>query len=182
MKRTRQTAIHTAAALEVIRDHIFALRGQRVILDKDLAELYGVPLKRLNEQVKRNRRRFPGDFMFRLTMKEVAAASFPSRSQIATLNRGHNLKYTPHAFTEHGAIMLATVLKSPLAIDASLQVVRAFVQFRHLLGSSEDLRRIVEALARRVGKHDQDLKSVVRTLRQLLELRPTRKRAIGFGK
>jgi hypothetical protein len=98
------------------------------------------------------------------------------------LNRGQNLKYTPHAFTEHGAIMLATVLKSPLAIDASLQVVRAFVQFRHLLGSSDELRRIVEALARRVGKHDQDLKSVVRTLRQLLELRPTRKRAIGFGK
>jgi hypothetical protein len=78
--------------------------------------------------------------------------------------------------------MLATVLKSPLAIDASLQVVRAFVQFRHVLGSSEELRRAVEALAQRVGKHDQDLESIVRTLRQLLEPRPTRKRAFGFGK
>jgi len=181
MPRTRPTAAPSGAALEVIRDHIFTLRSHRVILDRDLAELYGVPLKRLNEQVKRNRRRFPRDFMFRLTLKEARAAS-PLRSQFATLKRGEHLKYAPHAFTEHGAIMLATVLKSPLAIDASLQVVRAFVQFRHLLGSSEELRRVVEALARRVGKHDQGLKSVVRTLRQLLESRATRKRAIGFGK
>lgn len=152
-----------------------------MILDRDLAELYGVPLKRLNEQVKRNRRRFPGDFMFRLTLKEAKAAS-ALRSQIATLNRGHNVKYAPHAFTEHGAVMLATVLKSPLAIDASLQVVRAFVQFRHLLGSNEELRRAVEALARRVGKHDADLESVIKMLQQLLEPPPSKKRAIGFGR
>src|ERR1700693_1171615 len=88
--------------LEAIESRIFVLRGHRVMLDRDLAELYGVPLKRLNEQVKRNRRRFPDDFMLQLTMKE-GKASAGSRSQIATLNRGHNVKYAPKAFTEHGA-------------------------------------------------------------------------------
>ena len=150
------------------------------MLDRDLAELYGVPLKRLNEQVKRNWRRFPADFMLQLSLKEGKAAA-GSRSQIATLNRGHNVKYAPKAFTEHGALMLANVLKSPLAIRASIQVVRAFLQFRHLLGSNAELAHKVEALARKVGKHDKDLEAVVDMLRQLLKPPPASRRAIGFG-
>jgi hypothetical protein len=97
------------------------------------------------------------------------------------LNRGHNVKYAPKAFTEHGALMLANVLKSPLAISASIQVVRAFLHFRHLLGSNAELAHKLEALARRVGKHDKDLEAVVDMLRQLLKPPSGSRRAIGFG-
>ena len=98
---------------------IYLLRGMRVMLDSDLAEIYGVPTKRLNEQVKRNGGRFPSDFMFRLTSLE-ASALVSSRSQIATLKRGQNLKHLPYAFTEHGAVMLSSVLKSRMAVDVSV--------------------------------------------------------------
>ena len=100
------------------------MRGRRVMLDVDLAAVYGVAPKRLNEQVRRNRGRFPDDFAFQLTLDE-ARVVLASRSQIATLKRGQNLKYAPYVFTEHGAVMLAAVLNSPIAIDASIQVVRA---------------------------------------------------------
>jgi hypothetical protein len=113
--------------LEAIESRIFVLRGHRVMLDRDLAELYGVQTKALNQAVKRNSDRFPEDFMFKLTMEE-AALSLASRSQIVTLNRGQNVKYAPHVFTEQRAVMLANVLKSPVAIRASIQVVRAFVR------------------------------------------------------
>src|SRR5258708_25303200 len=180
MPRTKTTNI-SPAALEVIGDRIFPLRGHRVMLDRDLAELYGVPLKRLNEQVKRNWRRFPADFMLQLSLKEGKALA-GSRSQIATLNRGHNVKYAPKAFTEHGALMLANVLKSPLAIRASIQVVRAFLQFRHLLGSNAELAHKLEALERKVGKHDEDLEAVPNMLRQILEPPLSPQRAIALGR
>jgi hypothetical protein len=112
--------------IERIENAIYLIRGQRVILDRDLAVLYGVTPKRLNEQVKRNPHRFPPDFMFQLTMdeaKEVVA----SRSQFATLNRGQNIKYAPYAFTEHGALMVANVLNSSVAVEASVAVIRAFI-------------------------------------------------------
>ena len=118
---------------EAIERHILVLRGHRVMLDRDLAELYGVPLKRLNEQVKRNQDRFPGDFMFRLTLEEGRAA-LAVRSQIATLESSGYLRHPPHVFTEHGAVMLANVLKSPVAVQASIQVVRAFVRLRSAPG------------------------------------------------
>ena len=117
---------------EQVRQQIFVARGQRVMLDHDLARLYGVTTKRLNEQLRRNRHRFPKDFAFRLTLveaKNVAAL----RSQNATLKRGHHIKHPPHVFTEHGAIMLASVLNSKVAIQASIYVVRAFVQMRAAL-------------------------------------------------
>jgi len=98
------------AITESIESKIFSLRGHRVMLDRDLAELYGVPLKRLNEQVKRNQERFPADFMFRLTLRE-ARVVLSLRSQFATLKQGQHLKYAPYVFTEHGAVMLANVLK-----------------------------------------------------------------------
>ncbi len=144
------------------------LREHRVMLDRDLAELYGVALKRLNEHVKRNRERFPNDFMFQLTLEEGKAVVL-SRSQFATLKRGQNIKYRPYVFTEHGAVMLANVLRSPLAIRASIQVVRAFVNLRRMLATHEDLARKINAIERRVGKHDAELQEVLRILRKLLE-------------
>jgi hypothetical protein len=112
--------------VERIEKAIFFIRGEKVMLDRDLAKLYGVTTKRFNEQVKRNRRRFPEDFMFQLTSEESKLTQ-SSRSQFATLKRGQNTKYLPYAFTEHGSIMAANVLNSERAVQASVQVVRAFV-------------------------------------------------------
>jgi ABC-type multidrug transport system ATPase subunit len=133
--------------VETIADKIFLIRGQKVMLDRDLAELYGVSPKRLNEQVKRNRERFPEDFMFQLTWDE-GASLLALRSQNATLKRGQHLKYAPYAFTEHGAFMAANVLNSPVAVCASIQVVRAFVRLRELLTTHKDLARKFEDLSR----------------------------------
>ena len=149
------------------------------MLDRDLAELYGVPVKRLNEQVKRNSDRFPDDFMFQLTLEEGKALRL-SRSQFATLNRGSNLKYRPYAFTEHGTVMLANVLRSPVAVRASIQVVRAFVHLRQMLATNEDLARKIEALERKVGKHDSDLQAILNVLQKLLQPPSAAKRPIGF--
>src|SRR5713226_6250821 len=165
--------------LEVIEGKIFVLRGHRVMLDRDLAGLYGVPLKRLNEQVKRNQDRFPDDFMFQLTLEEGKAV-LALRSQFATLKRGEHLKYAPRVFTEHGAVMLANVLKSPVAVRASIQVVRAFVHLRQLLATNEQLARKIEALERKVGKHDSDLQAILAMLRKILEPPPSPRRPIGF--
>jgi hypothetical protein len=125
--------------LERITRSILVLRRQRVILDRELAAIYGVPTGRLNEAIKRNAERFPEDFMFQLTRDEAER----SRSQIAILNggRGLNIKYLPHAFTEHGAIQAANVLSSPRAVAMGVYVVRAFVQLREILAADKDLAR-----------------------------------------
>ena len=128
----------SAPAVREVADRIVVIRGRRLLLDVDLAALYGVSPKRLNEQVKRNRARFPEDFLIQLTLEE-GRALMVSRSQFATLKRGRNLKYAPYAFTEHGAVMLAAVLNSPVAIDASIQVVRAFLRLRALVAAHEEL-------------------------------------------
>jgi len=173
-------AARNLISIEAIERQILVLRGHRVMLDRDLAELYGVELKRLNEQVKRNRDRFPDDFMFRMTLEDGTLV-VRSRSQIATLKRGENVKYQPYVFTEHGAVMLANVLRSPVAVRASIQVVRAFVNLRRMLATHEDLARKVEAIERRVGRHDVELQDVLRILRKLLEPPPVPpKRSIGF--
>ena len=151
-----------------IEDKIFSLRGHRVMLDKDLAELYGVSTKALNQAVKRNKNRFPADFMFRLERAE-AAAVFSLRSQIVTLKRGQHIKYSPHAFTEHGAVMLANVIKSDVAVRASIQVVRAFIHLRRLTATQEAIVRQLEILGRKVGKHDVALKTILEMLNKLLE-------------
>src|ERR1035441_7015989 len=166
--------------LEVIEGKIFVLRGHRVMLDRDLADLYGVETRALNQAVNRNADRFPDDFMFKLTLEE-AKAVLALRSQFVTLKRGEHLKYAPHVFTEHGAVMLANVLKSPVAVRASIQVVRAFVRLRQMLATNEDLARKIEAIERKVGKHDSDLESILRILKQLPVAAPMcEKRPIGF--
>jgi len=165
-----------------IAQSILILRGHRVILDSELAALYGVSTKRFNEQVRRNRGRFPADFMFQLTLEELAVL----RSQIATLKggRGQHRKYLPYAFTEHGAIMAATVLNSPRAVEMSAYVVRAFVHLRDLLSSNRELaRRFAELeapLDKKLTQHDQAIAAILSAIRQLMNPPQPKRRPIGF--
>jgi hypothetical protein len=155
------------------QDAIVRLRGQAVILDSDLAALYGVTVKRLNEQVKRNLERFPEHFMFRLTEAEWTHL----RSQIATSNSRGGRRYSPYAFTEHGAIMAATIINSPQAIQMSITIVTAFVKLRRMALSVETLARKVAALE---DKYDASFRAVFEAIRDLMETpEPPRKR-IGF--
>jgi hypothetical protein len=143
------------------------IRGEKVILDSDLARLYGVTTKRLNEQVKRNRERFPDDFMFRLTAKESA----DSRSQIATLKRGQNVKYLPNAFTEHGAIMAANVLNSQRAVQISVFVVRAFLKMRVLLGDKREWAKQLAALEKELKQRlDIQEAAIVTVLQRIMDI------------
>ena len=154
--------------------------GQKVMLDSDLARLYGTKTKILNQATKRNEERFPEDFMFQLTLEETNLL-FSSRSHSATLKRGQNVKYLPYAFTEHGALMLANVLKSPVAVRASIEVVRAFTHMRQLIATNEALIRKVEALEQKVGNHDADLRMILAAIRKLLQPPPRpSKRPMGF--
>jgi hypothetical protein len=148
---------------------IRVIRGQRVMLDTDLAQLYGVPTKRLNEQVRRNLDRFPADFIFTLTDQEFAVL----RSQFATLKRGSgsHRKHAPMVFTEHGAIMAATVLNSPTAVEMSVLVVRAFVKLRQMLASSAALTHRLETLERSVAALDANTRQeFVRVYKAILKL------------
>src|SRR5688500_4563675 len=160
---------------ERIAGRILSLRGRRVILDADLAALYAVETRRLNEQVRRNLRRFPDDFVFRLTKQEVANL----KSQIATSSWGGKRK-TPLAFTEHGAAMAATVLNSRRAVDVSVYVVRAFVQLREALVASKEIGRRVDELERRVGTHDRAKADILQAIRQLAAPASPPTRRIGF--
>ena len=175
----------TSKALTPVADisrTILVLRGQRVILDSDLAALYGVSTKRFNEQVRRNRERFPGDFMFRLTAPEAAAL----RSQFATLKkgRGQHRKYLPYAFTEHGAIMAASVLNSPRAVEMSVYFVRAFVRLREILASNRELARRFDELEARLDKkltaHDEAIAAILSAIRELMNPPEPKHRPIGF--
>jgi hypothetical protein len=161
-----------------IEQRIYLIRGQRVMLDADLADLYGVPTKRLNEQVARNLERFPEDFMFQLTQAEAARL----RSQIATSSLGRGgRRYRPYAFTEHGAIMAASVLKSEQAVKISVHVVRAFVKLREMLSTHRQLAQKLEALERRLDGHDEQIRVLLTAIRELMAPppEPARKR-IGF--
>jgi hypothetical protein len=144
------------------------------MLDSELAVLYGVTTKRFNEQVKRNLARFPTDFMFRLEANEASTL----RSQFATLKpgRGQHRKYLPYAFTEHGAIMAATILNSPLAAEMNVHVVRAFVQLRDLLASNHQLAEKFAELERKVSSHDQAIVGILKTIRELMNQPAPKKR------
>lgn len=166
---------------------IRTIRGQKVILADDLARLYGVPTKRLNEQVKRNLERFPDDFMFQLSPEE-ARAVLRSRSQNATLKRGRNLKYLPYAFTENGAVMSANILNSPQAVRMSVFVVRAFVKMRELLTGtrelSAELRKLEARLTNRLDGHETAIFEVLQRVMEILNPPPEPpeppRRQIGF--
>lgn len=164
--------------VEHIAQSILILRGQRVLLDSELAVVYGVPTKRFNEAVKRNLARFPADFMFQLSTDEARAL----RSQFATLKtgRGQHRKYLPYAFTEHGAIMAATILNSPRAVEMSVHVVRAFVQLRDLLASNRQLAMKLAQLERKVTTHDQIIVEISKAIREFMHPPLPKKRPIGF--
>jgi hypothetical protein len=163
--------------VERIERSILLIRGQKVMLDTDLAELYGVTTKRLNEQVKRNLARFPEDFMFQLTESEAEFL----RSQIATSKKGRGgRRYAPYVFTEHGAIMMASVLNTPRAIEASVFVVRAFVRLREMLATHRELAHKLTELERKLAGHDTAIRSLVDTIRQLMTPQESKRRPIGF--
>jgi hypothetical protein len=173
-----QTMNKTAIVLtKRVGSKIVILRNQKVILDVDLAELYGVSVKRLNEQIKRNPRRFPGDFQFTLTRAEYRNL----RSQFATSSSIHGgRRYLPHAFTEHGAIMAATVLNSKRAIEMSLFVVRAFVQLRETFVLNQQVVHKLSELESRLDDHDAGLQEIVAAIRELMAPLPANHRRIGF--
>jgi hypothetical protein len=156
---------------------IHLVRGQRVMLDSDLAAIYGVTTKRLNEQLRRNRSRFPSDFAFQLTAEELTNL----RSQIATSSFHGGRRYRPWVFSEHGALMLASVLNSEIAVQASVRVVRAFVRLREMVAANTQLAAKLEELDRRFDSHDQAIANLFAALKQLLEpSEPTKRREIGF--
>ena len=166
-----------AVPAERISHAIVVLRGRRVILDRDLAGLYGVTTARLNEAVKRNTRRFPQDFMFRLTDDEHTALM----SQIATSKKGRGgHRKTPFAFTEHGAIQAANVLNSERAIEMGVHVVRAFVHLRELLVSHKDFAHQLDVLERKYKHHDKAIAAMLSAIRQLMNPPIARPRGIGF--
>jgi hypothetical protein len=160
---------------ERIEKAIYVLRGQRVMLDEDLADLYGVTTKRLNEQVKRNLGRFPHEFMFQLIFQELTSL----RSQIATSKtqgRGGR-RHLPYVFTEHGVAMLSSVLNSERAIQVNIAIIKAFVRLRQMLASHVELARKLTALEK---KYDAQFKVVFDAIRQLMEPPPAKRRNIGF--
>ena len=168
--------------LESITRIIFVLRRQRVILDADLAALYGVPTKALNQAVKRNAARFPGDFIFKLTRTETESLN---RSQFGTGSQKHrDPRIPPFAFTEHGAIMAATILNSARAVEMSLYVVRAFVRLRDLLSSNKELARrfgqLEVRLDRKLAEHDEAIAAILAAIRQLMSPPLQKRRGIGF--
>jgi hypothetical protein len=161
---------------ERVAQSIRWIRGQKVLLDSDLADLYGVATKSLNQAVKRNRARFPDDFMFQLNRDETRLL----RSQFVTLKRGEHLKYRPYAFTEQGIAMLSSVLKSERAVKVNIAIMRAFVKLRQMLNVNRELAQKFSELERRVGKHDEDITAILEAIRQLMAPPEKSRREIGF--
>lgn len=176
--------------LTIIQQKIFEIRGEKVMLDFDLAELYNIETKRLKESVRRNKKRFPRDFTFELTKKEYDSL----RSQIASLKkpgRGHHSKYMPFAFTEHGVTMLASVLNSDRAIKMNIAIVRAFVALKQIALQHKDLAEKLEELRQelheRIGEHDTQLAGIYNAIENLLDEKAEQKNwkereRIGFKK
>ena len=154
---------------EHIENKILLIRGQKVMLDRDLVKLYGVSTKRLNEQVRRNIRRFPPDFLLYLNKEEAKSL----RSQFATLKRGQHSKYRPYAFTELGVAMFSSVLNSERAIEVNIQIMRAFVKLRHVLATHADILR-------KIQEHDHQIKYIFEYLKKQLPSPDKPKRKIGF--
>ncbi|MGA9494464.1 MAG: ORF6N domain-containing protein [Terriglobales bacterium] len=166
------------AAVLPIEPRITILRQQRVIVDTALAEIYGVTVKRLNQQVNRNRSRFPADFMFQLKARDFAAL----RLQFATAKKGRGGRRSlPYVFTEHGAIMAATVLNSEQAVHMSVFVVRAFVRLRATLAANKELVSKIEEVEEHLAQHDGSIQEIVRLIKKLMEPPPTRQSKIGFA-
>ena len=160
-----------------IENRILLIRGEKVLIDADLAEFYGVPTKRLNEQVKRNAARFPADFLFQLNAEEKSQV-------VANCDHLENLKYSrnlPYAFTEHGAIMAASVLNSPTAVETSIFVVRAFIKLREMVAEQKEIQKRISDIENQLTGHDAQIMELVSLIKKLLNPDPLpKKRRIGF--
>ena len=164
-------------SIQLVERRIYLIRGQKVMIDEDLAELYGVPTKRLNEQVRRNLKRFPPDFMFRLNRVE----SDSLRSQFATSKTGRGGRRSlPYAFTEQGVAMLSSVLNSERAIDVNIAIMRAFVKLRQILATNEELNRKFAAVIRKLSTHDKYFTVIFDELKRLSEPATRSRKQIGF--
>jgi len=172
----------TIVPMEVVKSRIYLIRGHKVLLDSDLAELYGVGTKVLNQAVKRNLNRFPEDFMFQISAEEFDGWD-SLRSQFVTLKggRGSHRKYLPYAFTEQGIAMLSSVLNSARAVQVNIAIMRAFVQMRELALSNRELARKIDELEKKHARHDQQFVVVFDAIRQLMTPAEKKGRKIGFG-
>jgi phage regulator Rha-like protein len=194
----QQLTISGMQIIRSIQNRIYEIRGERVMLDRDLADLYEIETKSLNLAVRRNIKRFPPDFMFQLTKEEYDSLRFqietletnnPLRSQIATLKtgRGQHSKYLPYAFTEQGVAMLSGVLNSDKAINMNIAIMRAFVEIRKILLMQNDLKEQLRELKDRVGNHDAQLNQIYDAIENLLDEKVSQRKweereRIGFNK
>jgi hypothetical protein len=170
---------------ERVQSAIYVIRGERVMVDRDLATLYGVSSKVFNQSVKRHKDRFPEDFMFQLTMEEardwwLERMATRLRSQFVTLKRGQHIKYRPFVFTEHGILMLSSVLNSKRAIRVNIEIMRAFVRLRALVAAHKELTAKLTELEQRVATHDEHIEAIFSAIRQLMTPPPARAKQIGF--
>jgi phage regulator Rha-like protein len=164
---------------EQIEQAVLLIRGRRVILDRDLAALYGVDTKQLKRAVRRNINRFPEDFMFQLT--DIEAQSYAcSRCQIGTLKRGQNIKYLPYAFTQEGVAMLSSVLNSPRAVQVNIAIMRVFVRLRETLALHRELAQKLDELERKIEAHDDSIRELFAAIRELAAVPEKPDREIGF--
>jgi hypothetical protein len=159
-----------------IQQFIHVIRGQKVMLDRDLAGLYGVKTFNLNKAVRRNPERFPAEFMFRLSKEEYASLRF----QYGILKRGQHAKYLPFAFTQEGVAMLSSVLRSPRAIRTNIEIMRAFVKFRSIIMDRRQLAQRLDQLESYLSTHDLQIQGIFRAIRGLIQLPPAPKKKIGF--
>ncbi|HMK27647.1 MAG TPA: ORF6N domain-containing protein [Chitinophagaceae bacterium] len=161
---------------EIVMNKIIVVRGQKIMIDRDLAELYGITTKQLNQQVKRNSKRFPEDFMFQLDEEE-------KNEVVANCDHLSSLRFSPNlpfAFTEHGAVMLASVLNSERAIEVNIQIVRVFTKMRELLLTHKDILLQLEKIEKKLSGHDEDILLIFKYLKQLLNPPQLPRRKIGF--
>jgi phage regulator Rha-like protein len=175
-KRLGKMAKNIAVPDAVIINKIYLIRGYKVMIDSDLAELYGVETRRLNEQVNRNINRFPGHFMFKLTSDEYESI----RSQNAILKRGGHSKYLPYAFTEHGVLMLSNVLKSGRAIEMSIKIIDVFVKLREMLLTHKDILLKIEQMEKKITGHDEEIQMIFAALKELLAPPQEPRKRIGY--
>ena len=176
-RKENLTSDSLAVSIQFVERRIYLIRGHKVMIDEDLAELYGESTKRLNQQVNRNRKRFPEDFMFQLTKKEAENL----RSQFVTSRSMHGGRRSlPYVFTEHGVAMLSSVLSSERAIEVNITIMRAFIRLRQLLESNEELNRKFAAVIRKLSTHDKYFQVVFEELKRLTEQPPSERKQIGF--
>jgi phage regulator Rha-like protein len=162
---------------ERVEKAILLIRGQKVMLDRDLAELYGVTTGNLNKAVKRNLDRFPDDFMFQLTLEEYRSIRF----QFGSLEKGRHSKYRPYAFTEQGVAMLSSVLNSKRAIEVNIAIMRAFVKLREMVSTHKKLALKLSELERKIEGQDESIQTIFEAIHQLMAPPEKPKKKIGFG-